>query len=96
MQGLRDKTRNFFKREISARMEFRRQLKLLIIIALGFTIAFSWRQTIFDSVQFLVLLFTNIENLATASIVTSLIITLISLIFVYITSQLLQVPPEYR
>ena len=96
MQRLRDKTKLFFQGDMATQLEFRRQLRFLIIITLGFTIAFSWRQTIFDSVQSIILAITNIQNLATSSILTSITITIISILLIYLTSRLLRVSPEYR
>ncbi len=66
--------------------EVRRQIRLLIIVTLGFTIAFTWRQTIFDVAQSLVIFFTKVEGSAALSILTSIFITLLSLLLMLIAS----------
>ena len=59
-------------------------------MALGFTIAFTWRQTIFDISQTFVHLITNIENSTALTILTSSFITLFSLGLIYLTSYFLK------
>lgn len=75
--------------------EFRRQLKLLITFTLGFTIAFTWRQTIFDLSLALVAFMTNIKNSSTLSILSSSLITIISLVLIYLTSHWLKERHEF-
>ena len=70
--------------------EFKKQLRLLIIITLGFTIAFTWRQTIFDLSQALVNLFIEIESNSALSIFASIFITIVSIILIYLTSHFLK------
>jgi hypothetical protein len=72
--------------------EMRKQLRFLIIITLGFTIAFTWRQTIFDLSLSLVSFLTHINNSGTLSILASTFITIISLGLIYITSFFLKEP----
>lgn len=74
--------------------EFRRQLRLLIIITLGFTIAFTWRQTVFDLSLALVSFLTNIQNDATLSILSSVLITIISIGLIYLISHWLKDKPN--
>lgn len=58
--------------------------------ALGFTIAFTWRQTIFDlSQSFLQYLF-HLEHASALSIFASVFITLISVGIIYLTSYYLK------
>ncbi|MAE49342.1 hypothetical protein CMI48_00790 [Candidatus Pacearchaeota archaeon] len=85
-----EKIREFFFGGDSYKREFKRQLKTLILITLGFTIAFTWRQTTFDTSQSIVQFFLNLQNSTTASIVTSVFITLISLIIIWFTSHILR------
>ncbi|MFH1607509.1 MAG: hypothetical protein ABIA78_00030 [archaeon] len=80
----------FLKRERKFRIEFRRQLRMIIIVTISFTIAFTWRQTIFDLSQSFIKLFTNTQNSSTLSILASLFITLISIILIYLTSHYLK------
>jgi len=75
--------------------EVKRQIRLLIILTLGFTIAFSWRQTIFDGIQFLVDKILKIEHAVTSSIVTSVFITIISLALIYFLAHVLKDKPDY-
>ncbi|HLD55220.1 MAG TPA: hypothetical protein VJB35_03090 [Candidatus Nanoarchaeia archaeon] len=70
--------------------EFRRQFRLLVVITLGFTIAFTWRQTVFDISQSFIKFITHIENISISSILTSIFITLISIFFIYLTSHFLK------
>ncbi len=55
--------------------EFKKQVRSLILITLGFTIAFTWRQTFFDIIQSLVRWITGVEGKAISSILTSCVIT---------------------
>jgi len=38
----------FFTESNQFKKEFKKQIRMMIVIALGFTIAFTWRQTVFD------------------------------------------------
>jgi ABC-type Fe3+ transport system permease subunit len=67
---------------------------MLIIVTLGFTIAFTWRQTIFDTSQSIVNFFLHIQNSAALSILTSIFITLLAVLLVYLTAHLLKDDPE--
>ncbi len=77
------------------RKEFRRQLKLLITFTLGFTIAFTWRQTIFDLSFAFIAFITQIKNNSTLSILSSTLITLVSLGLIYLTSHWLKDRHEF-
>lgn len=70
--------------------EFRRQIRMLIIITLSFTIAFKWRQTIFDASQSIVQFFLDVQSSTTLSILTSLLITILSIFLIYLTAHLLK------
>jgi len=74
--------------------EFRRQIRMLIIVTLGFTIAFTWRQTIFDTSQAIVQFFTNVEGSTALSVLTSLFITMVSVLLIYILAHYLKDNPE--
>lgn len=76
------------------RKEFRRQIRILIVITLGFTIAFTWRQTIFDLSEAFVIFITNVKNSSLSSVLTSVFITLISIILIYATSHYLKQTPK--
>lgn len=83
------KINDFFIGGRNFKEEFRRQMRLLVVVTFGFTIAFSWRQTIFDAVQTAVKKLTNTNGLS-LSLLTSLTITLTSIIIIYLVSQLLK------
>jgi len=74
----------------SFQREFRKQLRLLIIITLGFTIAFTWRQTVFDLSLAFVRYMTDIQGDSELSILTSLFITFTSVGIIYIIAHLLK------
>lgn len=83
------KVRHFFYGGENFKQEFRKQARFLIIVTLAFTIAFSWRQTVFDAVQTAVQKVLHTQGLP-SSFLTSTAITLISLGFIYLTSHALK------
>lgn len=95
MKELKKRTKHFIFGGDGFKKEVKRQIRLLIIVTLGFTIAFTWRQTIFDTVQSIVKLITHVQGSAAASILTSAAITLISLLFILLTSYFLQDRARY-
>jgi len=85
--------RKFFEYFIKGRKfksEFQRQLRMLIIVTFGFTIAFTWCQTIFDLSQSAIQFFTNVRDSAVLSILASILITIVSIIIIYIASYYLR------
>ena len=70
--------------------EFRKQIRMLIIVTLGFTIAFTWRQTIFDASQALVKFFTDVQGSTALSVLTSLFITIVAVLLIYIAAHYLK------
>jgi len=89
------KISDFFRVGRRFKKEFRRQMRMLIVVTLGFTIAFTWRQTVFDIFKELVQFITNIQNSASLSILTSFMITIFSIFLIYMTSHLLKDKQEY-
>jgi hypothetical protein len=83
---MKNKIKRFFSTGKNFKPEFRRQLRLLITFTFGFTIAFTWRQTIFDISQTFVKFMTNIQDSVLSSIMTSTFITLISIILIYFSA----------
>jgi len=81
---------NFFVGGKKFKKEFRKQVRFLIVITLGFTIAFTWRQTIFDISQTMMQFFTKTQSSTLLSILTSVFITLLSLFFIYLASYFLK------
>jgi hypothetical protein len=81
---------NSLKAGARFKKEFRKQIRMLIIVTLGFTIAFSWRQTVFDASQTIVQFFTNVQGSTALSVLTSLFITIISVLLIYLTAHYLK------
>ena len=79
------KTKRTFKKE------FKRQLKIAIDAAIGFTIAFAWRNSIFDTFQRQVARFLDLApEHFTTEIYTALSITIVGVLLIFITSKLLR------
>jgi|GEM_PF-963773 len=89
MKKFKHRTHNYFIGGDQFKKEFISQLRFLIIVTLGFTIAFTWRQTIFDTTQSIVNFFLHLESSATLSILTSTTITITALFIILLTSKLL-------
>lgn len=89
------KISNYFTVGHKYKGELKRQIRSLIIITLGFTIAFSWRQTTFDLSTSFVQFITNVQSSAAASVLASIFITMLSLIFILATSRFLRIEEHY-
>ncbi|MEI6731515.1 MAG: hypothetical protein WCK90_02425 [archaeon] len=85
---VKEKLYRFFIGGDNFKDEFWAEVKLFIIFSMGFTIAFTWRQTIFDTTESLVVWLTAIENSATLSILTSISTTIVALAVIYLVSRL--------
>jgi len=70
--------------------EFQRQFRLFIIVTLGFTVAFTWRQTTFDISLSLVKFITRTQNSSFSSILASIFITIVSIGLIYAASYFLK------
>jgi hypothetical protein len=80
-----------FDTKRSFRQEFRRQIRLAIVAAIGFTIAWAWRNAIFDSFQSFVARFLDIqEGHYLTEIYTAIVITLAGVLLIYICSKFLK------
>ena len=64
------------------------------MFTLGFTIAFTWRQTFFDLGESLISRITTIQGEALLSLTTSIFITIVGLILIYLTSHVLKDRPD--
>jgi len=95
MLSRREKINHFFIGGSQYKREFRKQIRMLIIVTLGFTIAFTWRQTVFDTVQTVVQFFITVENSAALSFLTSTTVTLLAILLITITSKILQDKSNY-
>lgn len=91
---MKKKVFDFLVKGRSFKSEFKRQARLLIVVTFGFTIAFTWRQTFFDISQTFVKFLTHVESSTVSTILTSIFITLISVIVIYVTSYYLKDLPE--
>lgn len=69
--------------------EIRIQIRMLIIITLAFTIAFSWRETFFELSKTFMQWVTGIEG-NSLSILASLFITFISVLLIFLASHYLK------
>lgn len=78
------RTRRSFKKE------FRRQLRLAIIAAVGFTVAFSWRNAVYNSSKKIIEILTKSTQLIINELLTALFITLLSVLLLFFTSKLLR------
>ena len=87
---MRQKIKSLITPGTKFKKELRRQMRMLIILTLGFTIAFTWRQTIFDLSQTFVEFVLNIKNATTSSIATSIFITIISIVLMVLFSAYLK------
>lgn len=72
----------------SQKKDFLAQIKSLVVFTLGFTIAFSWRQTTFDASEKLIQTWINVQNSTYLSVLTSTFITIISIIIIWILIKL--------
>lgn len=79
------------KTKRSFRQEFRKQIRLAVTAAIGFTIAFSWREAVFD----LFLNFTSrvldlsIDHYST-KIYAAILITILGVVLIFFTSKILK------
>tara|TARA_Y100000310_G_C20513646_1_gene730095 strand:+ start:141 stop:422 length:282 start_codon:yes stop_codon:yes gene_type:complete len=87
---MRDRLYNFFIGGKRFENEFRRQIRLLIILTLAFTVAFTWRQTLFDASQALVQLVIDVKGSTSLSVLTSTFITIVSILIIYLASHFLK------
>ena len=78
------KARRTFKKE------FKRQIKYAITAAVGFTIAFSWREAILNSSKEIITKFVDNAKDALVGIYTALFLTILGVIVILITSRLLR------
>jgi hypothetical protein len=70
--------------------EFWQEIRVLLIFTLGFTIAFTWRQTIFDSTKAVVAFVTHIKSSTALSITTSIVTTFFCLFLIWGMSKLME------
>jgi len=75
----------------SFKQELRRQIRLATTAAIGFTIAFSWREAIFELFQNVTSRILDItQNHYTTKIYTATLITIIGVLLIFLTSKILK------
>lgn len=79
-----------FKTRRSFRKEFRRQIRLAIIAAIGFTVAFAWRNAIYHVAQNFIKILTESTEIVFSETLTAFFITLLAVIIIFITSKILK------
>ena len=84
------KLSNFFYVGHSYREEVKIQIRMFIVITLAFTIAFSWRETVFELSKIFTQWATGTENPNSLNVLTSLFITLISILLIFLASHYLK------
>ena len=80
-----------FEVKRSFKKEFKRQIRLAVIAAIGFTIAYAWKEAIFDTFQSFVSSFLDVPiGHYLSQTYTAITITLAGVILIFITSKLLR------
>ena len=80
-----------FKSKRSFRQEFKRQLRLALTAAIGFTVAFAWREAIFSFFQNITSRILDVEQGHYLSqTYTSLLITLVGVLLIFISAKMLR------
>jgi len=80
-----------FQIKKSFKKEFRRQIRLAVIAAIGFTIAFAWKRAVFDTFQNYVSRIMDVPaGQYLTEIYTALAITLFGVLLIFLTSKILK------
>jgi multisubunit Na+/H+ antiporter MnhB subunit len=74
----------------SFKREFKRQVKYAIAAAVGFIIAFAWRDAIYNSTRTIIEKFTESSKDILINFYTSIFITIIGVLIIIISSKLLR------
>lgn len=75
----------------SFKKEFRRQLRLAITAAIGFTIAYAWKNAIYDSMQnYVIRVLDVIPDHYLTEVYTALALTLAGVCLIFITAHVLR------
>jgi hypothetical protein len=75
--------KNFWK-------ELKRQLKYAIAAAVGFLIAFAWKDAIYNAVHEIVVMFEDSTKGVTSEVSTAIVITVIGVLIILLSSKLLK------
>ncbi len=80
-----------FAKRRSFKLEFKRQLRLAIMAAIGFTIAFAWREAIFATFQDFVSRFLDVSpDHYLSQSYTAVAITFAGVLLIFLTSKMLR------
>jgi uncharacterized membrane protein len=74
----------------SFKKEFRRQVRLAVIAAVGFLIAFSWRNALYNSSQKIVEKITSATGDVLTELYTAIFITFLGVLLILISSRFLK------
>jgi hypothetical protein len=72
------------------RKELKKQSRLAVAAAIGFLIAFSWRDTILAVTEKYVQVLTTMTGLLHVKLVSSLVVTIIGVLVILLTSRILE------
>jgi putative Mn2+ efflux pump MntP len=80
-----------FETKRSFRLEFKRQIRIAVVAAIGFSIAFAWRNAVFDAFQSFVARFLDVPiGHYLSEVYTAIAITIAGVILIMLTSKLLK------
>jgi hypothetical protein len=75
----------------SFKKEFRRQIRLAVTAAIGFTIAFAWREAIFNTfLNFVSRILDLAPDHYSAKLYTAITITIFGVLLIFLTSKMLK------
>jgi len=81
----------YFDTKRSFKKEFRRQIRLAILAAIGFTIAFAWKTAVFNTFQSFVSRFLDVPiGHYLSQTYTAIAITLAGVLLIFLTSKILK------
>lgn len=82
---------HLLKTKRSFRKEFKRQIRLAVVAAIGFTIAFAWRNAVFEGFQNYVSRFLEVDpSHYLTELYTAIAITFAGVCLIFITSSILK------
>jgi biotin transporter BioY len=79
-----------FKTKASFRKELKRQIRYAIAAAVGFLIAFAWRNSIINIAQDIVARFTESTKVVASNLSSAMLITLIGVLIIFLSSKILK------
>lgn len=83
--------------EKSFKQEIKKQIRFAITAAIGFIIAYAWRESVFELFLSMISLMFNISpDKPTTKIYTAIVITIIGVLLIFLTSRLLRDKPKSK